>query len=293
MNEEKIIQWYPGHMAKTRRLIDENLKLVDIVVELIDARIPYSGRNSEFDNILKQKPRLLVMTKADLADKNVTERWIKYYKQNGQNIISVNSLSGKGVNNILSEASNILRDKIEKNAQKGINKTIKMMIVGIPNVGKSSLINSLIGKSSTKTGDRPGVTKGKQWVRVRNGIELLDTPGILAPKFENQNIGRNLAYIGSIRDEIIDVQTLAANLLELLSKKYPQCVMQRYKLTDSIEGVGGFEIMERIGKKRGFIVSGGEIDYERCANIVLDEFRSAKTGLISLETPEDIATYTD
>ena len=293
MNDGKIIQWYPGHMAKTRRLIDENLKLVDIVVELIDARIPYSGRNSEFDNILKQKPRLLVMTKADLADKNVTERWIKYYKQNGQNIISVNSLSGKGVNNILSEASNILRDKIEKNAQKGINKTIKMMIVGIPNVGKSSLINSLIGKSSTKTGDRPGVTKGKQWVRVRNGIELLDTPGILAPKFENQNIGRNLAYIGSIRDEIIDVQTLAANLLELLSKKYPQCVMQRYKLTDSIEGVGGFEIMERIGKKRGFIVSGGEIDYERCANIVLDEFRSAKTGLISLETPEDIATYTD
>ncbi len=293
MNDGKIIQWYPGHMAKTRRLIDENLKLVDIVVELIDARIPYSGRNSEFDNILKQKPRLLVMTKADLADKNVTERWIKYYKQNGQNVISVNSLSGKGVNNILSEASNILRDKIEKNAQKGINKTIKMMIVGIPNVGKSSLINSLIGKSSTKTGDRPGVTKGKQWVRVRNGIELLDTPGILAPKFENQNIGRNLAYIGSIRDEIIDVQTLAANLLELLSKKYPQCVMQRYKLTDSIEGVGGFEIMERIGKKRGFIVSGGEIDYERCANIVLDEFRSAKTGLISLETPEDIATYTD
>lgn len=287
-NTSTNINWYPGHMAKTRRLISENLKLIDVIVEMIDARIPYSGRNPDFDDLLGTKPRIVVMNKADLADDSRSAMWKNYYNKLGCKCIYINSLAGKNTDKIIDAAKEAISEKLEKDQLRGINRSIKLMIVGIPNVGKSSLINRLAGKSGAKTGDRPGVTKGKQWIRLKNGVELLDTPGILWPKFENHAVGIKLATVGSIRDEIVDPEELCMHLLNYLKVYYKDALCSRYKLTDPIDDMTGFEVLEYISKKRGFIVSGGEIDTYRGANVVLDEFRCAKIGKITLETPSDI-----
>lgn len=281
------LQWYPGHMAKTRRLIEENLKMIDVVVEILDARIPFSGRNPNFDDIIKNKPRLLVLNKSDLADKSRTDVWIKWYADNSLRVIPISCATGAGLNTVLNEARKLVQDKIDREKEKGRNRTLRLMMVGIPNVGKSSLINRLIGKASTKTGDRPGVTRGKQWLRIKGDAELLDTPGILPPKFEDQEVAKRLAYTGAIKDEIMNTELLAYSLCDYLRDNYADAVCARYKL-DSIDGLEGYEVLERIGKKRGFVISGGEIDMERAANMVFDELRGAKIGNITLETPEDI-----
>ncbi len=278
------LQWFPGHMAKTRRLIEENLKMIDVVVEILDARIPYSGRNPYFNDIIKNKPRLIVLNKSDLADQSLTDAWINRYGGEGIKVIPISCATGAGVNKITAEARGLIQDKIDREREKGRNRTLKIMMVGIPNVGKSSLINRLAGKASTKTGDRPGVTRGKQWIRLKGDVELLDTPGILAPKFEDQEVAKRLAYTGAIKDEIINTELLAYSLCEYLRDNYADLLCARYKL-ESVDGFEGYEILERIGKKRGFVISGGEIDMERAANMVLDELRSAKIGRITLEKP--------
>ncbi len=281
------LQWYPGHMAKTRRLIEENLKLIDVVVEILDARIPFSGRNPNFDDIIKNKPKLLVLNKADLADKNRTKQWIDWYADKGLKVIPISCTTGMGINTVLNEARALIQDKIDREKEKGRSRTLKIMMVGIPNVGKSSLINRLIGKASTKTGDKPGVTRGKQWLRIKGDTELLDTPGILPPKFNNQAIAMRLAYTGAMRDEIMNTELLAYSLCDYLKDNYPDALRSRYKL-ESIENLEGYELLEQIGKKRGFVISGGEIDMERAANMILDELRGAKIGSITLEEPKDI-----
>lgn len=282
------LQWYPGHMAKTRRLIEENLKLIDVVVEILDARIPFSGRNPHFDDIIKNKPRLLLLNKSDLADKDRTKVWIDWYKQQGLQVIPVSCSTGAGIQTVLSQARAIIQDKIDREKEKGRNRTLKLMMVGIPNVGKSSLINRLLGKASTKTGDKPGVTRGKQWLRIKGDAELLDTPGILTPKFEDQAVAMRLAYTGAIRDEIMNTELLAYSLCDYLRDNYADALCARYKL-DSVEGLEGYKVLEKIGRKRGFVISGGETDMERAANMVLDELRGAKIGNITLEMPQDIA----
>lgn len=283
---EQQIQWFPGHMSKTRRLIQQNIKLIDVVVEILDARIPMSGRNSNFDDILRGKPRLIVLNKYDLADKKVTDMWISEYAKKGIKVIPISCSTGYGINKIAPAAKELLKERIDRDKNKGMSRTVKMMMVGIPNVGKSTLINRLVGKAKTVTGDRPGVTKTQQWVRIREDIELLDTPGLLPPKFDNQELAKNLAYTGAIKDEIINTELLSYSLLEYLRDNYKEELSQRYKLTEDISDMKGYEILEYIGQKRGFRISGGEIDMERAANIVLDEFRGAKIGNITLEKPE-------
>lgn len=283
------INWYPGHMAKTRRLIDENLKLIDVVVEILDARVPVSSRNPDFDTLFASKPRVVVMNKFDLADERATAAWEKWHRDNGVRVLLTNSLNGKGVDRLAGEVKLAIADKLARDAARGVTKAVRLMVVGIPNVGKSSLINRLSGRASAKTGDRPGVTRGKQWIRLKNGMELLDTPGILWPKFEDQTTGMHLAFIGSIRDEIMDVETLACNLLEYLRDHYATLLVQRYKLDGDISAMEGYELLEYIGKKRGFVVSGGEIDTYRGANVILDEFRAAKIGRVTLEWPPETA----
>lgn len=284
--KEVHINWYPGHMKKTKELIKENLKLVDVVIELLDARIPLSSRNPQIDEILGNKPRVIVLNKSDLADPSITNQWIKFFVSENIAAVPVNAMNGDGLDKLIHEIHNSTKEKINKLLEKGIKtRPIRAMIVGIPNVGKSSIINKLTGKKSAKTGDKPGVTKGKQWVRLRGNIELLDTPGILWPKFEDQQIGFKLAFTGSIKDEILDIETIALKLIEFLSTYYPVSLMERYKL-DSIEEEP-LTNMENIGKSRGCILSGGRIDYLRISNIVLDEFRSGKLGFISIEKPND------
>ncbi len=280
------LQWYPGHMAKTRHLIEENLKMIDVVVEILDARIPFSGRNPNFDDIIKNKPRLLVMNKADLADPERTREWIEWYKNHGIRVIPISCTTGQGINTVLAEARALVADRIERDLERGRTRTLKLMMVGIPNVGKSSLINRLLGKASTKTGDRPGVTRGKQWLRIKGDAELLDTPGILPPKFEDQEIAKRLAYTGAIKDEIINRELLAYSLCDYLRDNYPDALKERYKIKDEIAELEGYEVLELIGRRRGFVISGGEVDMERAANMVLDELRGATIGHITLETPE-------
>lgn len=279
------LQWYPGHMAKTRRLIEENLKFIDVVVEILDARIPFSGRNPNFDDMLRNKPRLIILNKYDLADDRLSAKWIQSYQSQGISVIPVSGQTGMGLNKIAPAARSLIQEKIDREKEKGVNRATKIMMVGIPNVGKSTIINRLAGKASAKTGDRPGVTRGKQWIRLKDGLELLDTPGILPPKFEDQAVARNLAYTGAIKDEIMNTELLVYGLLEYLRDFYPTELCARYKL-ENIADLQGYEILEYIGKKRGFVISGGEIDTERAANIVLDEFRSCKIGKITLEQPE-------
>lgn len=280
------IQWFPGHMAKTRRLISDNLKLVDVVVELVDARIPLSSRNPEIDKIVNNKPRVLIMNKSDIADSDANKKWLLYFKKKGIEAVSVDSLSGKGVKSVTAAIDSVLKDKYEKERQKGIIKhSVKMMIVGIPNVGKSSLINRLAGRSAAKTGDRPGVTTAKQWIRLSGKFELLDTPGILWPKFEDVLTARKIAYTGGIKDDILDIEELSCYLLEYLRDNYENRLKERYKISEDINGLTGFELLELVGRKRGALISGGEIDTFKAAGFVLDDFRGAKIGNITLELP--------
>lgn len=271
------INWYPGHMKKTRELIEENLKMVDLVIEVVDARIPSSSRNPIIDQLVKEKQRLIVLNKSDLADPRANEQWIDEFRKDNI-VLTMNCVKGQGVNQLFKVLTELQNKKNEGQIR---NKPLRMMIVGVPNVGKSSLINRMTGRKSAKTGDRPGVTKGKQWLSLQNGMQLLDTPGILWPKFEDPNVGLNLAFCGSIKDEILDVSELALELIKILQNKYPDLLKDRYKL----EGVSedALENMEAIAAKRGFILPGKRIDYERCARTVLDEFRSGMIGKITLE----------
>lgn len=279
------IQWFPGHMAKTRRLLSENLKLIDVVIELLDARIPKSSKNPEIDEIIKSKPRVVVLNKSDLADENISKEWNKWYNANGYTNIFIDSIKGKGINELKAKLRSLMKDKVERDKQKGrLFRPIRTMVVGIPNVGKSSFINKIAGKASAVTGDKPGVTRGKQWIRLNEEIELLDTPGILWPKFDDQEIGLNLAFTGAIKDDIMDIIEVSSNLLEILKISYPKLVAERYKLS-SIEDKSGLDILKEAGKKRGCIISGGEVDLTRISAVILDEFRGGKIGHITLERP--------
>ena len=272
------INWYPGHMKKTRELIAENLKMVDIVIEVIDARIPVSSRNPIIDELVKSKRRLIILNKSDLSDPKANEAWAETFKKQGNLVLTMNCMTGIGVGQLYKLLSRLQDEKNEGQLRK---KSLRMMIVGVPNVGKSSLINRMTGKKSAKTGDRPGVTKGKQWLGLENGMQLLDTPGILLPKFEDPQVGLNLAFCGSIKDEILDTASLALELIKVLQRDYPQLLRERYKLDELDEDA--LVNMEAIAAKRGFILPGKRIDYERCARTLLDEFRSGKIGNITLE----------
>ena len=281
------INWYPGHMKKTKDLVRNNLKLVDVVVELLDARIPYSSKNPDIDKLAGNKPRVVILNKSDLADRNKLNKWINYYKQKGIKAIPVDTIKGSGLNKLIEECKNVTKDKMDALKDKGRKeRPIRIMIVGVPNVGKSSIINKLTGRKSAVTGDKPGVTKGKQWVRLKGNLELLDTPGILWPKFEDQEVALNLAFSRAIKDEVLDVETLALKLIEKLMIIEPEKLKARYKLDEL--GEIPLETMDMIGRKRGFITGRKELDYTRIAFTVLNEFREGKIGQISLEVPEDI-----
>ena len=274
------INWYPGHMKKTRELIQENLKAVDLVIEIVDSRIPVSSRNPIIDEIVSGKPRIIVLGKADLADEEETAKWAdELSKSEGvRRVMALNLQSGENIKKLLKafETEQKKRDEV-----KSVKRPLRIMIVGVPNVGKSSLINRLTGKRSAQTGDKPGVTKGKQWLTLSNGMQLLDTPGILWPKFEDPQVGLDLAFCGSIKDDIIGVQDLGFELIKVLGNEYPDMLKERYKLDEVSEDA--LENMDNIARKRGFILSGGRIDYERTARAVLDEFRGGKIGRITLE----------
>lgn len=278
------IQWYPGHMKKTRDLISQNYKLVDLIIELLDARAPRSSLNPIFDDVLGDKKRLFLLNKSDLSDPGVNKLWLDYYKKQNKDILLMNSRSGS-TKQILETIKEINAPMQEKMIEKGRKtRPLRMMILGVPNVGKSSLINRLAGRASAKTGDKPGVTRGKQWVRLGNNLELFDTPGILWPKFEDPEEGIHLALVGSVRDEILDLQTLAVKLVERLCENYPGALNKRYGCEEEGEAL---IVMERIAKRRGAILPGKQIDYERIARVIVDEFRSGTLGRISLERPEN------
>lgn len=285
--QKQVVQWFPGHMAKTRRLIKENLKLVDAVAELVDARIPQSSRNPEIDEIVANKPRIILLNKCDMADDNATKQWMDYYVNKGFHVIPVDCKTGKGLNKFDSVVKKALKDKIQANIDKGMpGKALRIMVVGIPNTGKSSFINRMAKRNKTKVADRPGVTQHKQWVVVGNGIELLDTPGVLWPKFEDKTVGDKLAFIGSVKDEILDSETIAVRLLDVLKVDYQDRLCERYKLKQDVHDLESFELLEAIGRKRGMLISGGEIDTERAANTLLDEYRSGRLGKITFERPQ-------
>ncbi len=285
MTEVPSIQWFPGHMAKTRRLMRENLPLVDIVVELLDARIPASSRNPEIDYLVTKKPRLVLLNKSDTADAQVTKAWCDYYNQRGIGALAVDCRSGSGLKGLLPLVKKVLYEELERRRAKGMQgKPIRMMIVGIPNVGKSSLINRLAGAKRAKVEDRPGVTRGKQWVSLDNGIDLLDMPGVLWPKFEDPKVGEKLAFTGAVKDDVLDIEHLAMRLLLQLAAEYPSLLDTRYK-TGDITGLDGIELLSLVAKKRGMLLPGGEVNLERAAITVLDEFRGGKIGRISLEKP--------
>lgn len=278
------INWFPGHMAKTRREITENLKLVDAVIEIRDSRIVKSSANPEIDKICANKPRLILLNKCDLAEDAINKQWVKYLSTDKINVLPVNCLNGKGLNKIKSALNLILKDKLERLKNKGIqNHVIRVMVVGIPNVGKSSFINKMAKNNIAKIGNKPGVTKSKQWIKTDIGIELMDTPGILWPKFKDENVGIDLAFTGAIKDEILDTEELALKLVEFLQKNYSEKIKQRYKLEEIYENP--LENMENIARKRGALLKGGEIDYNRVSIMLLDEFRDGKLGNISLERP--------
>ena len=277
------INWYPGHMKKTRELIQQNLKMVDAVVEVIDARIPVSSRNPIIDELVRGKPRIIVLNKSDLADENASRAWTEALRTDGSRTLAMNCMSGGGVKELFRLLE---RMESEKNRDRAMQKAYRLMIVGVPNVGKSSLINRMTGKKSAQTGDRPGVTKGKQWLKLQNGMQLLDTPGILWPKFEDPKAGMNLAFCGSIKDEILDIPTLGMELISVLADNYPQLLAERYKLDGIAETP--LENMENMALRRGCILPGKRIDYERTGKLVLDEFRSGKIGRITLEQVEKV-----
>ena len=288
--QSDVIQWFPGHMAKTRRLISENLKEVDIVVEILDARIPYSSKNPEIAKIIGDKPCLTVLNKCSIADKAMTKKWLEYYKSQGKYAIAVDCISGEGFSSLASSVKEILSEKIKKYDDKGMSgRKLKAMFVGIPNVGKSSLINKLCGSKKAKVENRPGVTLNKQWIPTTIGLDLMDMPGVLWPKFEEKVVGENLAITGAIKDAILDVEYIAVLLCSRLRKIAPEAFMARYKITkEELDACDmDFEVFELVGRKRGFLISGGEINTERTAITLLEEFRSAKIGNITIEAPED------
>lgn len=282
------IQWYPGHMTKTRRMMEENISLVDIVIELIDARLPYSSKNPDIDTLAKNKKRIIIMNKVDLADDVKTSEWKEYFEKQGFKVIPVNSINGRGIKDITVVSKELMAEKLERLRLRGrLFAPTRAMIVGIPNVGKSTFINKFVGKSMAKTGDKAGVTRGKQWVRVKRDFELLDTPGILWPKFEDQAVGLKLAFTGAVNDDIFDSVTLAYKLIEYLNKLYPSAIADRYGV-EYDENTPVDKILEDIGTKRGFKMRGGEIDLDRAANILLDEFRAAKLAKVTLESVSDL-----
>lgn len=290
MEGKMNINWYPGHMAKTKRQIIEDLKLIDVVVELLDARIPVSSRNPDISQITKNKKRIILLNKSDLSDENQNNKWLQYYKNNGIPTVLVDANSGKGIEQTLREINKVMEEDLKIAMQKGrIGKNIRVMILGIPNVGKSSFINRVSKKTSAVVGNKPGVTRQKQWIRIANNIELLDTPGVLWPKFESEEVGLNLAYTGSIKDELIEKTEVAYQLLRFLYKNYQKQLLERYKITEFVQENGEEEretilrLIDEIGQKRGAMLSGGRIDYEKVSNIVLDDFRSGKIGKITLE----------
>ena len=278
------IHWYPGHMKKTKDLVKEQLKLVDVIFELLDARIPISSKNPDIDSMIGTKPKVVILNKADLADSRATTLWVEYFEEKGIIAIPVNSVGGKGLHDVMKVAEMKVKEKMDALIKKGRRaRAIRVMVVGIPNVGKSSIINKLGNKKSARTGDKPGVTKGKQWVRLRGNVELLDTPGILWPKFEDPEVGKKLAYTGAIKDELLDTETLALYLIENLLVGYKANLVNRYKLVGEMNEP--LDVLNEIAKNRGFIVKGGEPDYLRTANIILDEFRASTIGKITLERP--------
>ena len=284
--EKMTIQWYPGHMTKTRRQIEADLKQVDAVCEIVDARIPVSSRNPDIDAICGNKPRIIVLNRMDLAYPNATARWKTYFKNKGMAVIATDCKTKRGIADFTPAARIACKEKLERDAARGMNRPLRVMVVGSPNVGKSTLINQISGRKGAKAENRPGVTRGKQWVTVDSGLQLLDTPGILWPKFEDPEVGMMLAYTGAVKEGVIDLEELACRLMELLHKYYPQTLLDRYKV-EAKPGTKGWELLEMAGRKRGFLVSGGEVNLERMAKVLVDEFRSGKLGKFTLEMPED------
>ncbi len=289
MNEDKMnIQWFPGHMAKTQRKIKEQLPLVDAVAEIVDARIPISSRNPDLDSILSNKPRIILLNKCDMADEKITAMWVNEYKNQGIIALPLDCKTGKGVKNFIGFTKTLLADVLQRYHEKGmVGKPLRVMVVGIPNVGKSSFINRIAGNTKAKVEDRPGVTRGNQWFRIEKNLELLDTPGVLWPKFEDKTVGEHLAFTGAVSDNVVDIETLACRLCEYLAKNYPNVLIDRYKLKD-LEYEEIYDLLCEIGKKRGMVMRGGVVDTERAAAAVLDEFRSGKLGKITIETPEEV-----
>lgn len=285
-NEQLYIQWYPGHMTKTRRQIEADLKQVDAVCEIVDARIPISSRNPDVDALCGNKPRILVLNRMDLADPSATQKWAAYFKKQGIAVIATDCKTRRGIGDFVPAARTACADKLNRDAARGMNRPLRIMVVGIPNVGKSTLINQISGRKGAKAENRPGVTRGKQWVSVDNGLLLLDTPGILWPKFEDPNVGMMLAYTGAVKEGVIDLEELASQLMELLHRFYPNALQQRYQV-EAPEGTPGWELIEMAGRKRGYLVSGGEVNTERMSKVLLDEFRSGKLGRFTLEIPEE------
>ena len=276
-------QWYPGHMTKARRMMEENIKLIDLVIEVVDARIPMSSRNPDIDNLAKNKARLILLNKSDLSDERLNQQWIDYFAQKGVLCLKLNSRSGPGIKQMNSAIERACHEKIERDKKKGImNRPVRAMVVGIPNVGKSTFINAYAGRACAKTGNKPGVTKGKQWIKLSKTVELLDTPGILWPKFDSEIVGRNLALIGSMNDEVINIEDLAFEAVTFLKNNYSGNLSERYGVDEDEETL---EIMDAIAAKRGCLKRGAMTDYEKLAGIILDDFRSGRIGRITLEKP--------
>ena len=278
-------QWYPGHMTKAKRMMQENMKLIDLVIELVDARVPVSSRNPDLDELGKNKARLILLNKSDLAEERMNDVWAAYFKEKGYSVVKLNAKKGGGIKSIQGVIQEACKEKIERDRNRGIlNRPVRAMVVGIPNVGKSTFINALAGKACAKTGNKPGVTKGKQWIRLNKNVELLDTPGILWPKFEDQTVGLRLAWIGSIKDEILNTEELAAELTGFLVNSYPDVLKEKYEIEESVDG---FENLRGIAESRHCLVKGNELDTEKAAKLLLDDFRNGRLGRITLETPEN------
>lgn len=288
MSEMQTIQWFPGHMTKTKRQIQSSLKLVDAVAEIIDARIPVSSRNPDLAKLVQNKPRVILLNKCDMANQTATKIWIDYFKKQNLVAIPVDCKSGRGLDKFAPAVNTVMSHKIARLKEKGmVNPTIRIMIVGIPNVGKSSFINKMVKKNRAKVEDRPGVTRGNQWYTIAKNLEMLDTPGVLWPKFDDKTVGEHLAFTGAVKDQILDIELLAVRLLDFIKELKPADFITRFKLeNEDIENIDSYELLKMIGKKRGMLVSGGEIDTERAAIILLDEFRSAKLGRITVEMPQ-------
>lgn len=286
--QKQTVQWFPGHMAKTRRQIKESLPLVDCVTELLDARVPLASRNPELDALTERKPRIVLLNKCDMADETTTRRWIEWFRQKGQFALAVDCRSGKGLNQYHTLVRRVLAEKIKANVARGMaGKPLRVMVVGIPNTGKSSFINRMAGKNRAKVADRPGVTRQNQWFAIGNGIELLDTPGVLWPKFDDPSVGDKLAFIGSVKDEVTDSETMACRLIAVLQSQDASLLCDRYKLAEAdVRDEAPYTVLERIGQKRGMKMRGGDVDTERAAVTLLDEYRAGKLGRLSVETPE-------